>query len=258
MDLRESAKDAVRHPWELARADFFSKLIVAELSAGPVAVLDIGAGDAFFAEYLLARLAPGSSVTCVDPSYPESWLGTQSRSGGRRLVFCHTPPATTFDWITLLDVLEHVEDVQALLQAQVVPALRQGGQALVSVPAWQSLFTEHDTQLGHLRRYSPSQLLNELSRAALSPRLRGGLFFSLLLPRSLQKLAERLRGHHARPEQDLAAHIDTEVGGWSLGTWPTAIIRSALHWDGVVGLQAARLSLQLPGLSTWAIVERKE
>jgi SAM-dependent methyltransferase len=258
MDLRESAEDAVRHPWELARADFFTRLIVEKPSSTPVTVLDIGAGDAFFAEHLLAQLPPQSAVTCVDPSYPESWLGTRHKSDGRTLVFCHEPPSDFFDWIVLLDVLEHVEDSLALLQRQVVPALKPCGRALISVPAWQSLFTNHDTQLGHLRRYSPQQLRDELDQAELLPCLSGGLFSSLLLPRSLEKLGELLRGHRAQPQSELSDHIHTEVGGWSLGKWPTSLIRTALHWDGAFGLQAARLSLHLPGLSTWAIAEKKK
>lgn len=257
MDLRERTENAARHPWELARADFFSRLIVAEERNLPISVLDIGAGDAFFAGHLLAQLPAHSSVTCVDPSYTDSWLGTQIQEKGRKLICSREVPPQSFDWITLLDVLEHVEDPHALLRDQVVPRLSSDGQVLISVPAWQALYTGHDTQLGHLRRYSPSQLLAQLDQVDLNTSLNGGLFSSLLLPRTLEKLAELLRGHRAKPERELDGHVETEVGTWSMGKWPTSIIRSALHWDGLLGLQAARLSLHLPGLSTWAIAKKQ-
>lgn len=256
MDLRERANNNRRHPWELSRAEFFSNLILQEKATSAVRVLDVGAGDSFFAETLLARLPVGSSVTCVDPSYPESWLGERELEGGRRLSLRRDSPNELFDWIVLLDVLEHVEDDGALLR-DLIPRLGAEGQFLISVPAYQWLYTDHDTQLGHVRRYAPTKLIERIRESGLKARLHGGLFGSLLLPRSLAKLAELLRGHRAAPHQELAAHIATSVGQWSGGPLVSGAIVSVLRWDSAVCLWFARRSVSLPSLSTWAIA-RKE
>jgi hypothetical protein len=145
-----------------------------------------------------------------------------------------------------------VEDDGALLRS-LVSRLGPRGQFLISVPAWQWLYTQHDTQLGHVRRYAPGELLERLGTVGLKAALRGGLFCSLLLPRSLSKLGELARGHHARPDQDLAAHIETSVGGWAQGSLITSILLGALRCDGAVCLWLAQRSVLLPGLSTWVV-----
>lgn len=259
MDLREGADGAKRHPWELARASFFTALILRE---EPVKrrldVLDIGAGDAFFAEYLGKRLPAGTHITCVDTSYDESWLGERDLGEGRRITFSRKVPSDkSYDWVTLLDVLEHVDDDEGLLREQVMPVLKAQGRALVSVPAWQVLFTKHDTDLGHVRRYSQHALQDMLQRVGLQAKLKGGLFTSLLLPRSLSKLAERLRGHRAAPRTELEAHVDTQVGTWAMGELPTWCIKTALEMDGRLGLLMARSAFPLPGLSVWSVSSKE-
>lgn len=256
MDLRERTQNHRRHPWELARADFFCRLVRGGDPTHPVHVLDIGAGDVFFAETLLSTLPEGSSVTCVDPGYPATWLGERPAAGHRKLTLCREAPDAHFDRITLLDVLEHVDDDSALLSSA-VSRLKPDGQIIVSVPAWQMLYTEHDTQLGHLRRYSPAELSSRLATAELRTHLQGGLFCSLLLPRSLAKLAEIARGHWASPRTDLEAQIQTSVGGWSGGPAVTAFLRTILSWDGRANLWLARRSMRVPGLSVWAVAGRE-
>lgn len=256
MDLRERANNHRRHPWELSRAEFFSNLILAQKATSPVRVLDVGAGDSFFAETLLGRLPAGSSVTCVDPGYPNEWLGERELADGRRLLLRHESPNELYDWIVLLDVLEHVEEDGTLLR-DLTPRLSPNGQFLISVPAYQWLYTDHDTQLGHVRRYAPSALIERLRESGLRAQLRGGLFCSLVLPRSLSKLGELLRGHRAAPNQNMAAHIATSVGQWSQGPLVTGAILGVLRWDSAVCLWLAQKSLSLPSLSTWAVAGKE-
>lgn len=256
MDLRERGNNDRRHPWELSRAAFFCNLMLVAGGTTPVHVLDVGAGDSFFAEELLGRLPAQSSVTCVDPGYPEGWLGERILDGARRLVLCREVPESSFDWIVLLDVLEHVEDDGALLRS-LVSRLGPKGQFLISVPAWQRLYTEHDTKLGHVRRYAPTELNERLRAVGLREKLHGGLFFSLLFPRALSKLSELLRGHHARPDLELAAQIETSVGQWSQGDLVTTVLLAALRCDSAVCLWFAQKSVALPGLSTWVIAGKQ-
>jgi hypothetical protein len=61
----------------------------------------------------------------------------------------------------MLDVLEHVADEGGLLGA-VRALLRPGGTVLVSVPAFQFLWSIHDEVLQHVRRYTARRLRGAL------------------------------------------------------------------------------------------------
>ncbi len=59
---------------------------------------------------------------------------------------------STFDLITLLDVLEHIkDDVSALNEAKRV--LKPGGRVIVTSPSLPLIWSKHDTLQGHFRRY---------------------------------------------------------------------------------------------------------
>jgi len=59
--------------------------------------------------------------------------------------------------ILLPDVLEHVDADADFLQ-RMIDSLRPGGILLVTVPAYQFLWSSHDEVLGHVRRYNPGRL----------------------------------------------------------------------------------------------------
>jgi SAM-dependent methyltransferase len=57
-----------------------------------------------------------------------------------------------FDLVTCLDVIEHTPDDRATL-AELRRVTRPGGVLVVTVPAYQSLWSAHDEINGHFRRY---------------------------------------------------------------------------------------------------------
>lgn len=63
----------------------------------------------------------------------------------------------TFDTVFALNVIEHIEDHQKAL-ANCRKLLKNGGQLIILVPAFQSLFNHFDTALGHFRRYTAKTL----------------------------------------------------------------------------------------------------
>ena len=66
-----------------------------------------------------------------------------------------------YDLIFLTDVIEHIEDDKAQMK-NIVDLLKNNGHLLITVPAYQFLFSEKDKMLHHFRRYNKKTLLNIL------------------------------------------------------------------------------------------------
>lgn len=66
-------------------------------------------------------------------------------------------PASSLDYVTALDVLEHTPDDRAVVDG-FHRLLKPGGVALVTVPASMALWSDWDVVLHHFRRYSRPQL----------------------------------------------------------------------------------------------------
>ena len=62
------------------------------------------------------------------------------------------------DCIVMMDVLEHIEN-DILFFERVVNKLKENGIMLITVPAWQFLFSVHDIRAQHYRRYNRKQLM---------------------------------------------------------------------------------------------------
>jgi len=70
----------------------------------------------------------------------------------------------SFDIVTALDVIEHIEnDTQAL--KEIFKVLKPGGLLLLTVPAHKWLWSRHDEALHHKRRYTDRELKNKIEEA---------------------------------------------------------------------------------------------
>lgn len=74
----------------------------------------------------------------------------------------HAPKGA--DLITLLDVLEHIEDDEQALRG-FLDCLSAHGRLLLTVPAYQFLWSNHDVALHHHRRYTLRGLRRKLEKA---------------------------------------------------------------------------------------------
>jgi SAM-dependent methyltransferase len=247
MDLLEqTGQPAVRHPWEVARRDFFLEVLSREgvLDAARCA-LDVGAGDAYFAKGLRERMSPAARLTCWDANYSAPELSARSEALAG-VTFTQGLEGGRYDLALMLDVVEHVEDDGGFL-AEVVSHLEPGAAVLFSVPAWPELFTAHDVALRHYRRYRPRQARALLEAAGLRVRRSGGLFHSLFPVRALERVAQTLRP--APPKV-------VGVGRWRAGDRVTAAVNALLRGDATLSHLFARAGLEVPGLSWWALCER--
>lgn len=253
MDLRErhSHDDArlVRHPWERARArvvsDLVGRVVRGDAPAGVVRVVDVGAGDAYVAAQLLARFAE-LSITCVDAHYDDADLARLQAPQLRAVRSLNDAGAARFRGALLLDVLEHVDDDRALLN-DVLAHVDDDGWALITVPAWPQLFSDHDRALGHHRRYTPRALRRLIDDAGLVVVESGTVFQSLAPVRALARLWPARRG----------AHEDAEIAAWQGGAVVTAVVSAALSVDAAVARAASRAHLPTVGLSAYALCRRR-
>jgi Methyltransferase domain len=243
---RQGTSDA-RHPWEQARARFFDRLTNSIIRPEqPVEWLDVGAGDAWLGMQIADSLPAGSSMICWDVNYSADDIETLTLDAPG-VVFTAERPTGHADVISLLDVLEHVEDDVGLLRPLVEQHLAADGVVIVSVPAYQGLFTAHDTALAHHRRYSPRQCRAVLQACGLRVDEQGGLFSTLLAPRAAQKALERFRTPGDQTGEQAG------VGGWNGGSMLTRSMTFVLNADAAASRWVSRHGHVLPGLSYWAV-----
>jgi SAM-dependent methyltransferase len=248
MDLRERPNEPFsRHPWELARFRFFSELLDVERSlVSARAVLDAGAGDAWFASRLADRWGHLESIVCFDTGY-EHDSRERLEIHDPRIELANQRPDRRFDVVLALDVLEHIESDIDFARELVEENLRKGGFALFAVPGWPGLATFHDQELLHHRRYRPRDLQDLVRAAGLETIREGGLFPSLLLPRAAAVVRERL----LPPKTNGLSPLD-----WRKPRWLTACVNAALRLDVLLSHGAARSPFFMPGLTLWTLCRR--
>ena len=158
-------------------------------------VLDVGAGSGVFPK---AFIKDGfcKSAICVDPYYTDEWLADNKH---QHIQFVRDVDTVEAPLVTMIDVLEHVDDDVELLSLYADKA-RPGTTFLMSVPAFQYLWSSHDEYLDHRRRYTLKMLRNTAERSGLKP-IKMRYFFGALFPAAAaSRIADRLlsRGKDAK------------------------------------------------------------
>jgi 2-polyprenyl-3-methyl-5-hydroxy-6-metoxy-1,4-benzoquinol methylase len=141
----------------------------------PTGILDIGAGSALFSLELQKEF-PNVQVLAIDPGYSNLQLGMSTHN----IHYSRTYSATQADLVLLTDVMEHVPDDLAFL-SDYVKRVRVDSTFLITVPAFMSLWSNHDNYLKHFRRYRKNELVQVLSNSGLEV-VETIYLYSLLFP----------------------------------------------------------------------------
>ena len=87
-------------------------------------------------------------------------------------------PNGSFDLVCAFDVVEHVEDDQRAV-SELIRVCKPGGYVIVTVPAFMSLWSDHDVVNAHFRRYRKGQLRALFTEGTA---VRSTFFNTLLFP----------------------------------------------------------------------------
>jgi trans-aconitate methyltransferase len=132
-------------------------------AGGWPSILDVGCGDGLFFD----RLAEFGGVEGVESE--ASLVDPGGRWASRISIqpFDETfQPRKRYGLITMLDVVEHLPDAGAALR-RAASLLEPGGTLLVTVPAFQSLWTSHDDFNHHVQRFTRKTFARSIEGAGL-------------------------------------------------------------------------------------------
>jgi SAM-dependent methyltransferase len=110
-------------------------------------------------------------------------------------------PDASFDLVTALDVIEHVDEDEAIL-LEACRVLRSKGTLAISTPAFQWLWSYNDVLNGHRHRYTPRELRERVERVGFRVR-RLTFGFFLVFPLSAPLILLRNR---TGAKKDLGSH----------------------------------------------------
>ena len=259
MDIKElqvssGTETKQNHPWEYARSKVVFNILKKYLknySGGNI--LDIGCGDVFFLTQFADKY-PGYKLNAVDTAFTEEIISEIEANNSKYNIsfFNDTQNITNVQdskIIFLLDVIEHIEDDISFLKELFSQSyINQDTVIMITVPAFNNLYCNHDKWLGHYRRYSVKVLKQHIETAGFSY-IEGGYFFtSLLFPRYLQKIIETLK----KPEELNNQGIGNYKGGALISFLYEKFLLADFYFFRIFRF----LGIKMPGLSAYIICKK--
>lgn len=252
MDLRERHKDGSiienRHPWELSRTEkvleVFGKYLDKIHGKNGKKYVNIGAGDLYFDHRMLERYAD-DHVYAVDLEYDES---IPDEPQVDKYHYLEEVP-DGMDYGIMMDSLEYMPEDAAYVQA-LSRKIKKGGYLFFTLPAFPSIFSEHDRIVGNLKRYDAGGF-RKLIAAVPGVELVECYYFytSLFFVRWLQV--------HLRLPID-RNHKVTSYWKSSERSARTRCIVWLLNMDFSVNRMLNRMGVRMPGLSLLAVCRKAE
>jgi SAM-dependent methyltransferase len=189
-----------RHWWYRGRRTVLEKLIARLGLPDGARILDAGCGSG----RNMVELSRFGAVTGIELSETSVAIARQRGAGeaiaGSVLEMPFEDGA--FDFAVSLDVIEHLED-DLLALRELRRTVAPGGLLLVTVPAYQWLWSAHDEINHHHRRYT-RRSLQRVAEAAGWEQVRTTYFNSLLLPVAiLLRVLERVNTKTTESSLDL-------------------------------------------------------
>ncbi len=159
----------------------------------PKKILDIGCGTGETLTFL-KTIFPNADLFGIDYSSKAVKFSKDRghknifKAGANKLPF----KKNTFDVILFLDVLEHIDDdFGAIKEAKRV--LKSGGKIIITGPSLNFIWSDHDTNQGHKRRYSRKDLKKLCFDSDLNLKFLASFNFFLSFPIIIIRLLSRIK-----------------------------------------------------------------
>lgn len=180
LDLIHGAEDSW---WYEGRTAVITSVLRKLRVRGEKGILDFGAGFGAMREPLSKY---GADIYAFEPDGPASLECTRR---GYTDVFKTADEALSrrYDLIGLFDVLEHIEDDRAFI-ARLRSSLDGSGRVIITVPAYQWLWSIHDVNNHHFRRYTRRRLVALLRDAGYEIDYAGYWNTALLVPAAVLRI----------------------------------------------------------------------
>jgi SAM-dependent methyltransferase len=187
----------------------------------PATILDAGCGSG----RMLQELARYGQVSGLELDNDAAEVA-RGRGCGEVVVgrLEHLPwESHSFDLVTSLDVVEHIADDRLAL-SELRRVCTVGGWLLVTVPAYQALWSQHDVANHHYRRYGRPSLRRAALEAGWQVRHMTSFNTILLPPAAIVRFAQR----HRDPDDQYRPDLE-RGGGWLnlVLEWP---LRAEAWW----------------------------
>ena len=208
MDLREALKfggieEEINHWWIKTRFNYLNE-IIEYYNSNNLTIVEYGCGTGNNIYHLLHR-SPFSpkikSIIGIDPKLSNlevpDWAKECKCSFNNSL-----PNSIKADIVIAMDVLEHIQDDYLALK-EWKSSLKPNGLLLISVPAFQHLWSSHDIFLRHHRRYNKKEI-SELANSTGLKTVKLNYIFSYIYP--MVFLLRRYLPNKAKIYGDLKKH----------------------------------------------------
>ena len=229
--------------WFVARRHLITSLLGTHYARdGQLKILDIGCGTGAmldelksFGEVVGADFSPEALQFCVTRGV----RSPLARADVRRLPFADA----SFDVVTAMDIIEHIDDDKAA-SGEIYRVLKPGGRLFVTVPAFLSLWSEHDEALHHYRRYTVPRLKDLFQRVGLTVDKISytvtTLFAPIWLFRTVSNLLPRKRAGEEKQANLIQFSGPVNAALLSLSDWETRLVHRLNLPFGVTVVSVAR------------------
>lgn len=208
--------------WFVARRKLLKRILeqIARQFDHPV-LLDVGCGTG-----LNFSVLSQFGRTFSSDASEEALKFSQGR-GVERLVCSRVEalpfPSGSFDLVTSLDVLEHIDDDLKALE-EMWRITKEGGWVLITTPAYGFLWSEHDEALHHRRRYTAKELRNKLEHSGFKVARISYFITSLFFPILVFRIIQNLLKKSVRPK---TSHV-------LLPSWINSLLIGILELEGAL------------------------
>lgn len=252
MDISEfkrlkETKSYPRHPWEIARIKTLLTILKGNKLKFPVKrVVDIGGGDAYVINKLYKENI-AEKYFAIDIAYTEEIISQLKQNNpNSQIVYLQNLEEYNAKYSSeestlylCMDVLEHLSDEKEVLSHI---DKKEDDYYFFSVPAFQSVFSNHDVLLGHFRRYTLSQLTALCKSYGFSIKDNGYYFTTLLAFRWLEK--------------KLNKNKEYSIDNWEGSNAKTNMIVSVLNLDFFFTNLLKKIGIKFPGLSCYCLCKK--